>query len=167
MTIALWILATLIGFTALAYVNASGRAWGAGILVALAASWALPALPLALNMLLAAIFIVLVIPLAIPGLRRKLISDGVLGVYRRVMPPMSQTESDALEAGTVWWDGELFTGRPAWSRLLSTPTPALTVEEQRFLDEETEQLCAMTSDWETTNVYKDLPPKVSRFRASR
>ncbi|MCC7327954.1 MAG: acyl-CoA dehydrogenase [Burkholderiales bacterium] len=163
MTTAVWILAALIGFTALAYINASGRVWGAGILLMLAASWALTALPLALNALLTVIFIVLAIPLAIPSLRRKLISDGVLGVYRKLMPPMSQTESDALEAGTVWWDGELFTGRPAWSRLLATPEPALTAEEQRFLDEETEQLCAMTSDWETTNVYKDLPPEVWQF----
>ena len=52
--------------------------------------------------------------LAIPPLRRSLISDRVLAVYRKLMPPMSQTEREALEAGTVWWDGELFSGRPAW-----------------------------------------------------
>ena len=72
-----------------------------------------------------------------PSLRRKLVSDGVLRAFRKVMPPMSQTEREALEAGTVWWDGELFSGRPDWQRLLATPFPALTPEEQRFLDEET------------------------------
>ena len=159
----LWIIAVFIGLTALAYVNASGRAWGIGIAVALAAAWALPALPLALNLLLTAVFIVVAIPLAVPALRRKLLSDAVLGMYRKVMPPMSQTEREALEAGTVWWDGEMFSGRPDWQKLLATPAPALTVEEQRFLDEETEALCAMTSDWETTNVYKDLPPNVWQF----
>ena len=70
------------------------------------------------------------------ALRRKLISDRVLAVYRKVMPPMSQTEREALEAGTVWWDGELFSGRPDWAALLASPQPTLTAEEQRFLDEE-------------------------------
>jgi acyl-CoA dehydrogenase len=108
--------------------------------------------------LLAAFIVLLLLPLAFPALRRKLISDGVLAMFRRLMPPMSQTEREALEAGTVWWDGELFSGRPNWRRLLDFPRPTLTPEEQHFLDHETETLCAMTSDWETTNVYKDLPP---------
>ncbi len=79
------------------------------------------------------------------------------------MPPMSPTERDALEAGTVWWDGELFSGRPNWRRLLDAPRPALSPEEQRFLDNEVATLCGMTSDWETTNVYKDLPPHVWQY----
>ena len=159
----LWIIAVLIAFIAMAYVNVSGRAWGVGVAAALAASWVAHALPFGVDLLLTLVFIVLAIPLAIPTLRRKLVSDGVLGMFRKVLPPMSQTEREALEAGTVWWDGELFSGRPDWQRLLSTPHPALTAEEQRFLDEETEALCAMTSDWETTNVYKDLPPHVWQF----
>ncbi len=163
MLIAIWIAAVVLGFTGLAYVNASGRSWIIAILLALAATWALHALPLAANTVLTIAFIVLAIPLAIPTLRRRLISDGVLALYRKVMPPMSQTEREAIEAGTVWWDGELFSGRPDWARLLATPRPTLTAEEQRFLDVETEQLCAMTSDWETTNVYKDLPPRVWQF----
>ncbi|MCC6198181.1 MAG: acyl-CoA dehydrogenase family protein, partial [Burkholderiales bacterium] len=101
--------------------------------------------------------------LGVPALRRRLVSDQVLRVYRKVMPPMSQTERDALEAGTVWWDGELFSGRPDWARLLATPAPSLTAEEQRFLDEETEALCAMTSDWEASSVYRDLPPAAWQF----
>ncbi len=103
--------------------NASGAAWGTGIASALAVSWVAHALPLALNVLLTVAFIVLAIPLAVPSLRRKLISDGVLRAFRKVMPPMSQTEREALEAGTVWWDGELFSGRPDWRKLLATPTP--------------------------------------------
>jgi len=163
MLTAFWIIAVLIGVLALAYVNVSGRAWGAGVAGALLVSWVLHALPLALNVLLTVVFIVLAIPLAIPTLRRKLISDGVLTAYRRLMPPMSQTEREAIEAGTVWWDGDLFSGRPDWNKLLETPPPSLTPEEQRFLDEETATLCEMTSDWETTNVYKDLPPHVWQY----
>jgi acyl-CoA dehydrogenase len=128
MLTAFWIIAVLIGFLALTYVNASGRVWGAGIAAALLVSWLLHALPLVLNVLLTAVFIVLAIPLAIPTLRRRLISDGVLTAYRRLMPPMSQTEREAIEAGTVWWDGELFSGRPDWNKLLETPPPSLTPE---------------------------------------
>jgi acyl-CoA dehydrogenase len=159
----LFLLAVVVAAIALAYINASGRTWGLAIAAALVVSWAMHALPLVLNVLLSGAFIVLAIPLAVPPLRRKLISDGVLSIFRRVMPPMSQTEREAIEAGTVWWDGELFTGRPNWRRLLDFPRPSLTPEEQRFLDQETETLCGMTTDWETTNVYKDLPPHVWEY----
>ena len=104
-------------------------------------------------------------PFIVPPLRRALISKRLLGVFRKMMPPMSQTERDALEAGTVGWDGELFSGRPAWRDLLAMPRTKLTADEQHFLDNEVETLCAMTSDWETTNVYKDLPPRFFRIRA--
>ena len=143
----LWIVAVLAGFLALAYVNAPGRAWIGAVAVALAASWALHALPFMANLLLAVVFIVLAIPLAVPTLRRRLVSDGVLAKFRKLMPPMSQTEREALEAGTVGWDGELFSGRPDWSRLLTTPPPVLTPEAQRFLDDDTEKISAMTTDW--------------------
>ena len=60
-------------------------------------------------------------PIAIAPLRRRLIARPLLRIFRKVMPPMSQTERDALEAGTVGWDGELFSGRPAWSELIALP----------------------------------------------
>ena len=130
----LFLVIVLIGALALAYRNASGSAWGIAIAVALAASWYAHLLPLALNLLFTAAFVVFALALAVPALRRKLISDGVLSAFRKLMPPMSQTERDALEAGTVWWDGELFSGRPDWQRLLDAPRPKLTDDEQRFLD---------------------------------
>ena len=105
--------------------------------------------------------------LLVPALRRKLVSEPVLQAFRRVLPPMSQTEREALEAGSVWWDGELFSGRPDWRKLLDVTPATLTAEERRFLDEDTEQLCAMVSDWETTNVYKDLPPQAWQFIKDR
>src|SRR5215213_284864 len=107
--------------------------------------------------ILVALVLALAAVLAVPRLRRKLISDRVLAVYRTLMPPMSQTERDALEAGTVWWDGELFSGRPDWKRLLASPPPALSAEEKRFLDEETTTLCAMASDWDASSTHRDLP----------
>ena len=102
-------------------------------------------------------------PFVVPPLRRALIARPLLKLFRKVMPAMSQTEREALEAGTVGWDGELFSGRPAWRRLLSLSRTRLTAEEQHFLDHEVETLCAMISDWETTNVYKDLPPNVWQY----
>jgi len=92
-------------------------------------------------------------------LRRALLSRPAMGAFRQIMPRMSATEQAAVEAGNVWWDAELFAGRPDWRRLLSTPSPSLTAEEQRFLDVETEHLCDLANDWETTSVWQDLSPE--------
>ena len=97
------------------------------------------------------------------ALRRRLISAPILRLFRRAMPTMSQTEREALEAGTVWWDADLFGGRPDWSRLLATPVPTLAAEEQAFLDGPVEDLCAMLDDWRITEELHDLPPEVWRF----
>ena len=112
---------------------------------------------------LAAFVVLLALPFVVPALRLAFVSRPLLARFRKVMPRMSQTERDALEAGTVGWDGELFSGRPAWDRLLATAKTELTADEQHFLDHDVETLCAMVSDWETTNVYKDLPPEVWQY----
>jgi acyl-CoA dehydrogenase len=112
---------------------------------------------------LAVFAILLALPFVVVPLRRVLISRPLLVRFRRVMPRMSDTERDALEAGTVSWDGELFSGRPEWSKLFAIAPTKLTADEQHFLDHEVETLCAMVSDWETTNVYRDLPPHVWRY----
>jgi acyl-CoA dehydrogenase len=96
-------------------------------------------------------------------LRRALISGPFLGSYRRMLPSMSQTEKEALEAGTVWWDGELFTGAPRWEKLLGANPPQLSAAEQAFLDGPCEELCAMLDDWDITHVRADLPPQVWSF----
>lgn len=91
--------------------------------------------------------------------RRALLSGPAMKVFRRIMPRMSATEQAAIEAGNVWWDAELFSGRPDWRRLLATPAPQLTTEEQAFLDVETERLCDLSNDWDSTTVWQDLPPE--------
>ena len=96
-------------------------------------------------------------------LRRALISGPFLKSYRRMLPSMSQTEKEALEAGTVWWDGELFTGAPRWEKLLSAGAPQLTAQEQAFLDGPCEELCALLDDWDITHRRADLPPHVWSF----
>jgi acyl-CoA dehydrogenase len=158
-----WIIAVAAGFIALAYVNAAGWLWSASIAVALAVAFGAHLLPAALLVLIAGAFVLLAIPLNFPRLRRVLISDGVLAAFRKALPPMTSTEREAIEAGTVGWDGQLFSGRPDWAKWLATPAPKLSAEEQRFLDRECEELCGMVSDWETTNIYRDLPPRVWQF----
>lgn len=93
-------------------------------------------------------------------LRIALISRPFMRSYRRLLPSMSQTERDALEAGTVWWEGELFTGNPDWRKLSSAPPPRLSAEEQAFLDGPVETLCAMLDDFDITHRRADLPPEV-------
>ncbi len=96
-------------------------------------------------------------------LRRQLITRHALRIFKRLLPRMSDTEREAIDAGTVWWDGELFSGRPDWQRLLSTPAPRLSDEEQTFLDGPVERLCAMLDDWTITQELEDLPPEVWQF----
>ena len=96
-------------------------------------------------------------------LRRALVSAQLLGLYRRMLPSMSKTEQDALEAGNVWWEGELFAGMPDWRKLLRLPAPQLTAAEQAFLDGPTEQLCAMLDDWQITHELADMPPNVWQY----
>ena len=98
--------------------------------------------------------------LNLDSLRMRFITRPFLRTYRRMLPSMSQTEKDALEAGTVWWDGELFSGGPDWDKLLSAAPPRLSTEEQAFLDGPCEELCRMVDDWDVTHRRADLPPAV-------
>jgi len=111
---------------------------------------------------LLAIFWVLLIagtlPLLLPDLRRKLFTAPLFNWFQRTLPPMSQTEREAIDAGTVWWDGQLFSGRPDWNTLLAYPKVQLTAEEQAFIDGPPEELCALVSDWQIGQDM-DLPPE--------
>jgi acyl-CoA dehydrogenase len=93
-------------------------------------------------------------------LRMRLITRPFLKTYLRMLPVMSSTEREALEAGTVWWDGELFTGGPDWNKLMSASAPALRADERAFLDGPCERLCDMLDDWDITHRRGDLPPEV-------
>ncbi len=91
--------------------------------------------------------------------RREKFTRPLLKKYRTMLPSMSDTEREALEAGSVWWDGELFTGLPDWDRLMAMPAPALSDEEQAFIDGPVETLCEMLDDWEVCHELGDLPDK--------
>jgi len=110
-----------------------------------------------------AVFLLCFVPLNAPALRRRWFSAPLLRAFRRAMPEMSATEREALEAGTVGWDAELFSGRPDWRRLLDAPAGRLSAAEQAFLDGPVEELCRMLDDWEITERRRDLPPEAWRF----
>ncbi len=151
--LALWI--AVLGW--LAYVAAPLRVWTAGLAVLLVVGSLLA--PGVLN----ALGWLLWLPLAlanIPRLRLRLFSAPLLGMLRQRLPAVSTTEREALEAGGVWWDAELFSGRPDWRRLLDLPKPALSAEEQAFLDGPVERLCGMLNDWQVGFLLNDLPPEV-------
>jgi acyl-CoA dehydrogenase len=115
------------------------------------------------TIVLAVLYAVAAAVLNIASLRRILITDRILAIYRRILPDMSQTEKEAIDAGTVWWDADLFSGKPDWDKLLAVPAPTLTAEEQAFLDGPVEELCGMCDDWEITHEHQDLPPHVWQF----
>jgi acyl-CoA dehydrogenase len=100
-------------------------------------------------------------------LRKRVITRPFMKTYLKLLPTMSQTEKEALEAGTVWWDGELFTGAPRWQKLLAAQAPQLSAAEQAFLDGPCEELCHLIDDWDITHRRADLPPHVWEFLKSR
>ena len=97
------------------------------------------------------------------SLRRDYVTRPIFQWAKGVMPALSPTERDAIEAGDVWWDAELFTGNPDWAVLLNTPAAKLSAEEQAFLEGPVNQLCAMTNDWDVNWTLRDLPPEVWAF----
>ncbi len=102
------------------------------------------------------------IPLTVKPLRRQLMSRPILSNFKKVMPQMSLTEQQALEAGTVGWSGDLFSGAPSWKKLHDLPAGKLSTEEQAFLDGPTETLCQMLSDWEISQSMT-IPDEVWNF----
>jgi acyl-CoA dehydrogenase len=107
------------------------------------------------------LFVALVaLPLNLTPLRRTLFAAPLLRLFKRVLPRISETEQVALDAGTVGFEGELFAGKPDWSKLLSEPKPQLSAEEQAFLDGPCEELCSMVDDWHITHEIADLPPEI-------
>ncbi len=98
--------------------------------------------------------------LNLEGFRRARITAWAFDIYKTILPTLSDTEREALEAGTVGWDGELFTGHPNWNQWLSIPKPKLTEAEQAFLDGPTNELCQMLDDWQITHDLEDMPPEV-------
>jgi len=109
------------------------------------------------------IFAIITIPLNIADIRKQYISNPLLTMFRGIMPEMSKTEQEAIDAGTTWFEAELFRGTPDWKKLHNYPKPRLSAEEQAFLDGPVEEVCRMTDDWQTTHELADLAPEVWQY----
>ena len=109
------------------------------------------------------LFLVPAVLLGLPEIRQQYLSRPLLKRIKAVLPPMSDTERDAIEAGTVWWESELFRGAPNWAKLQSYAKPQLSVEEQSFIDGPVETLCKMIDDWDITHNLMDLPEDMWDF----
>ncbi|MGR5177259.1 acyl-CoA dehydrogenase [Vibrio mediterranei] len=94
---------------------------------------------------------------------RKIVSAPAFNLFKKVLPPLSNTEREAMEAGGVWWDGELFSGRPDFNKLHQYPKPTLTEEEQSFIDNQLETLLSMLDEHKFVKEYKDLSPEVWEY----
>jgi len=90
------------------------------------------------------------------------LSKKIVDAFKGILPSISQTEKEALESGTVGWDGELMKGTPDWDVLFKLPKPQLTAEEQAFLDGPVEKLCAMIDNYKVSQD-GDLPKEVWDF----
>jgi acyl-CoA dehydrogenase len=157
-----WLVLFVGAICMLAYRRASLAASTAVLTVLLAGYLAIGAAPIWWKVLVTGPFVILLF-LNIRPLRVHLLTRPFMKKYRKMLPTMSSTEKEALDAGTVWWDGELFTGGPNWQRLMSAKTPTLTTEEQAFLDGPCEELCAMLDDWDITHRRADMPAAVWTF----
>ena len=121
-----------------------------------------------LSFLIGGILLALALIVTLPGdLRLDKLSRPLLGWVRSRLPKLSPTEQEALNSGSVDWDGELFSGQPEWNKLLDAAPAHLTSEEQAFLDGPVEELCKMLDDWQITHEHYDLPDKVWKFIRSK
>lgn len=111
-------------------------------------------------------YVVVLVVFAVVGIaaiRQKLISSTAMAIIRKIIPPLSSTEQAAIDAGTVWWDAEIYSGKPNWQEFSSYPAPQLSEEEQAFLDGPVEELCAMVNDWQVVHKDRDIPQKAWKF----
>ncbi|WP_336290442.1 acyl-CoA dehydrogenase FadE [Aeromonas dhakensis] len=109
------------------------------------------------------LFAVIAVPLNLVDFRRNQLTKPLFKLYKSIMPEMSRTEKEAIEAGTTWWEADLFAGNPDWKKLHAIPVSTLSAEEQAFLDGPVEEVCRMVNDWEVTHERADLSPEVWQY----
>jgi len=109
------------------------------------------------------VYAAVIIPLNFKFIRLNFISRIIYGAMKKVMPTISQTEQEALDAGDVWWEAELFSGKPDFNFIKNLPKPELSDEEQAFIDGPVEEFCKMLDDWQITHVDYDLTPEAWQF----
>jgi acyl-CoA dehydrogenase len=159
----LTVLAALAIFLMLAFFRATITSWALAMVVIMAVVAITAQFSDDVLMGLAFALLLFIVFFGIPFMRRQVISGVLFKIFRKTLPQISATEQEAIDAGTVWWDGELFSGNPDWDKLLAFPKCGLSADEQAFMDNEVEQLCAMLDDWDITHNRADLPPEAWQF----
>lgn len=109
------------------------------------------------------IFLAVALPLSMSGIRKQYIVEPIFKAFKKITPTMSDTEKSAIDAGTTWWEADLFCGNPNWNKLHQYPVPRLSAEEQAFIDGPVETVCGMLDDWEATHELTDLPEPVWQY----
>lgn len=116
-----------------------------------------------MTMLLILILVAVAVLFGVPDIRRNLITKPVFAVFKKVLPPLSATEREAMEAGDIWWDGDLFCGKPDWQKLHGYQDATLSPEEKSFIDNQLNTLLGMIDDHQINNESKDLPAEVWQY----
>ncbi len=163
MTTLIVVLLFAIACWVLAYHKAAAMLWSVVIGALLVVATATGVLGGALAGVVWFVFVAAALIANLKAIRISLLSAPIFAIYKKLLPQMSSTEQEALEAGTVWWDGDLFSGKPDWDKWLNVPKATLSAEEQAFIDGPTNQLCAMIDEWKVTHEDFDLPPNVWQF----
>jgi len=114
-------------------------------------------------LILFVLIVALAVVLGVTDIRRNLITKPIFAIFKKILPPLSDTEREAMEAGDVWWDGDLFKGKPDWQKLHQIPKPQLSAEEQAFMDNEVETLLKMLDDYKIVQEQRDLPVEVWNY----
>ncbi|WP_330146989.1 acyl-CoA dehydrogenase FadE [Shewanella oncorhynchi] len=159
MTTLLWIIAMILVLGALAYLRVSLLTATITAAVVMTAGWTLDVVgPISWI-----VFLVIALPLNISAFRQNVISRPLMKVYRGIMPEMSSTEKEAIEAGTTWWEADLFAGNPNWKKLHNYPVARLSADEQAFLDGPVEEVCRMVNQHQVSHQLADLPADVWQY----
>ncbi len=158
----LWTLALIVLLLVLAYQRASLKISAIAVSLYLVSFSFLSHAKHPTIVLVCIIAIALGVVLGVTPIRQRFFIKRIFSIYQKLMPSMSHTEEEALNAGGVGWEAELFTGMPNWDKLAAMPGPKLSEEEQAFIDGPLETLCQMANSWEITRD-RNLPPEIWDF----
>ncbi|MDA8561689.1 acyl-CoA dehydrogenase [Gammaproteobacteria bacterium] len=158
-----WILAFVVCFFTLSYQRSSLNVWALGLVVFFILLTKLSNLETSALVAVWLIFIAILSFLYANTFRKKIFTKKILTFYKKNMPTMSNTEKEALSAGTVAWEKDLFCGDPDWNKLLQLKKPEITQEEKEFLEGPVESLCSSINDWEISHKLADLPSSMWQF----
>jgi acyl-CoA dehydrogenase len=155
----LWLLILLCVYGVTAYKRTSSQT----TLIAISVAMVIGTVAGTIGIIAWVAFAIVVIPLAYSPFRKEYITTKLLAFYKSVMPEMSTTEQEAIDAGTVWWDGDIFSGKPNWQKFHAISQPRLTAQEQAFIDGPCEVVSRMADEWQINHVDADMSDEIWQY----